>query len=305
MTPRPRLIDFTGRRSAVGVCVALGGFDGVHIGHTAVLRRAVALARESGKISVAFTFSAPPAAGNRLTGSLLSTLEEKLKLISDVGIDAAAVADFRDFADMSSGDFISDVLKGQLGATDTVCGLDFSFGKGRSGSFETLRSSFGDSAAAVACVSSGGIPVSSSRIRSLLSRGCAEEAAVLLGRPYSLGGTVFAGRGDGRRIGFPTVNFRPDPEKQVLLPGVYISEIKTGDVFLPSVTDCGYAPSLDSTGIYRCETHILSFDGKYPDEIAEVRFREFLRPESRFPDTASLSAAIADDVKRAESYFGI
>ncbi len=299
------MIDFTGRRSEVGVCVALGGFDGVHIGHAAVLRRAVSLARESGKISVAFTFSSLPAAGDRLTGSLLSTLEEKLELISALGIDAAAVADFREFSGMSSDDFLSNVLKGQLGATDTVCGLDFSFGKGRSGSYETLRSFFGDSATAVPCVSFGGIPVSSSRVRSLLSRGCAEEAAQLLGRPYSLMGKVFSGRGDGRRLGFPTVNFRPDPEKQVLLPGVYISEIKTGGVFLPAVTDCGYAPSLDSTGIYRCETHILSFDGVYPGETAEVRFREFLRPETRFPDTASLSAAIADDVNRSESYFGI
>ena len=304
MTDGMRLIALSDRSSARGAVVALGSFDGVHEGHRAVLARAAEEARASGLAAVAFTFSVPPSLGPRADGVLLSTPEEKLALLRDAGIDAAALADFGKLSCMTAEEFVRVILLEELRALKTVCGYDFSFGAGRSGTPETLRDYFGEDAIILPCVSAAGIPVSSSKIRSLLSEGKVAAAAELLGRPYSVSGKIFRGRGDGTRIGFPTVNLAPDKSKVRLRPGVYVSEISAGGIWLPAVTDAGYAPSLDNSGVYRYETHILEGGAEFRAEETAIRFLEFIRPETKFGSEKELRAAIAADVAKAKLFFG-
>ena len=208
-----RLIALSDRTPVRGAVVALGSFDGVHEGHRAVLARAADEARASGLIPAAFTFSVPPSSGRDAEGVLLSTLDEKLALLREAGIGLVAVGNFDKLSGMKADEFVRIVLRDELCAVKTVCGYDFSFGAGREGTPVTLKDYFGDDAITLPCVSKSGVPVSSSRIRSLLSDGEVKAAAELLGRPYSVSGKVFRGRGDGRRIGFPTVNLSPDPSK--------------------------------------------------------------------------------------------
>ncbi len=303
MTEGMRLIALSDRSSAQGTVVALGSFDGVHAGHRAVLAMAVEEARATGLAAVAFTFSAPPSAGRDAEGVLLSTLDEKLALLRDSGIDAAAVADFEKMSGTTAEEFVRVVLREELGAMKTVCGYDFSFGSGRAGTPATLKEFFGDGAVTLPCVSQSGIPVSSRRIRSLLSEGKAASASELLGRPYSVSGKVFRGRGDGTRIGFPTVNLAPDKSKVRLKPGVYVSEILACGAWLPAITDAGYAPSLDASGVYRYETHILEGGAGFSAEETTVRFLEFIRPEKKFGSEDELRAAIEKDVSKARQFF--
>ena len=304
MIQKLNLSGFSGGADLRGSVVALGSFDGMHAGHRAVIDRAVSSARGAGIASVVFTFAVPPSLSTGANASgLLTTLDEKLELLAEAGVDFAAVADFSDLSGMTAERFISEALRGDLRAEKVVCGYDFSFGSGRAGNAETLRAAFGPDAEFVPAVCTDGIPVSSSRIRSLLSAGKAGQAASLLGRPYSFEGKVFRGRGDGRRLGFPTVNLLPPEQKQRLEPGVYVSEISVGGSFLPAVSDVGFAPTVDKTGVYRCETHILSFDGRFDAASARVRFLEFLRPERVFDSESELISAVREDVRRAEAYF--
>ena len=286
--------------------VALGCFDGFHRGHRSIIAKTVKTAARLGMEPAAFTFNRPPASSlypsfpGILTGS-----EEKAELLREAGIQVILAADFESVRDMSAADFSERLLISELDAGAVVFGEDFTFGRGAEGTASTLRSVFGRRAIVVPFTEEGGVKISSRVIRSLISEGKVGEAARLLGRPYSLGGTRFEGRHDGRKLGFPTVNLYPDPEFVLPREGVYITEAVFSDnERFGSVTDVGTAPTLDATGRIRTESHILGplADG-VPGSPMTLRFIRRLREEKHFSSAPELAAAIAADVAEAEKYF--
>ncbi|MBP5173969.1 MAG: riboflavin biosynthesis protein RibF [Clostridia bacterium] len=288
--------------------VALGCFDGFHRGHRVIIEKTVSIASELGLEPAAVTFVLPPA--SYLSGSfpgILTGTVEKIRLLEECGIKTVVAADFEEVKDLSASEFAEEWLLGRLDAAVAVCGADFTFGSGASGNADTLRDIFGENAVIIPYVTDNLEKISSSGIRRLISEGCVERAAALLGRPYSLGGTRISGRGDGRRLGFPTVNMIPAEGFVIPARGVYIADaVFSGGERFRSVTDVGVAPTLDSTGVLRTETHLLCPSGTaVPDGSLTLLFRKRLRGEKLFPSAEALRLQIARDVSRAEKYYSL
>lgn len=213
-------------------CVAVGVFDGVHIGHQAVLRQAVAGAREQGLVSAALTFDPHPArvVQPRRAPLLLTTLSERAALIAELGIEAVVVAKFdRAFADLTPEEFARCVLVEQLRARCVVAGEGFIFGRGASGNVAVLAElggKLGFRASAVKRVTADGGEVSSTAVRDLVSAGDLEGAARLLGHHYIIAGPVEPGARRGRELGFPTANICVAPEKLLPPDGVYAARAR-------------------------------------------------------------------------------
>lgn len=294
-----------------GVVVALGNFDGVHLGHQAVIRRALEVGREKGRRVVAATFDPHPRAVIRPGAEpwLLSTPETRRELLLGCGVDEVGVIRFdAELSRKSPEEFVDDVLLGELGASDVVVGENFRFGYKASGGVEelaaTLRRSGGEAhpvrIQGLREAANGEDEISSSRIRELLSEGEAAKAARLLGRSYTVRGGVVEGDRRGATIGFPTANLEPDPRVLVPARGVYAghaSVSSSGESFL-ACTNIGVAPTFDRRE-NRIEAHLLDFEGDLYGETIEVGFAERLRPEQKFSGLEELKAQISRDVERA------
>lgn len=287
-----------------GVVVALGNFDGVHLGHQAVVRRAVEEARARGTRSVAATFSPHPRAVLR-PGSepaLLTTPEVREELLLGCGVDEVRVIPFdKELARKSPRDFVFEVLVGELGAAVVVVGENFRFGHKASGDVEHLsrcmREAGGEAIAAP--IYALGESISSTRIRGLLLSGEAREAARLLGRPYSIRGEVVAGDRRGRTIGFPTANVLPDARALVPETGVYAGHVRIlGGERRGACTNVGVAPTFDRRE-RRVEAHLLDYEGDLYGRVVDVTFVERLRAEKRFSGIDELKEQIARDVAEA------
>src|SRR5256712_1795213 len=206
--------------------VALGVFDGVHLGHRVTLGAAVAHARATGWTAVAFTFEPHPfeVLQPDRAPQLITTLDERLELVAACGVDGAVVLDFtRELAAVEPEAFVKDVLVERLAAQQVIVGFNHRFGRGARGDADMLRDlgrGLGFSVDVVEPLTVDGAPVSSTAIRAALGRGDLEAAARMLGRPYTLPGKVVAGAGRGRTLGFPTANVAPD-RPVLVAPGVY------------------------------------------------------------------------------------
>lgn len=284
---------------------ALGCFDGVHIGHATLLKETERLARLYGLSAVAVSFEYPPAMiQNPGTAKIITDVRERSDIFEKMGLDASFFLRFEDVRDMSADDFIEKLLVKELGVRAVVCGTNFSFGKDRLGTPDTLVSYFGDRAKIMPTVMRGGLPVSSSRIRQLISDGKIDEADSMLSFPLSYTGEAFRGRGDGSRIGFPTANVLPPENKILPPPGVYVSTVEVpGEGVFPAVSDAGYAPTLDSSGIFRIEAHILDYASPLHGKKLRVTLLSRIRGEKRFDSAAELASAIENDVNTARAYF--
>ena len=285
------------------VVVALGNFDGVHLGHRAVLARAVEEARRRDGRVVAATFWPHPRSvlGKGEPPGLLTTLEARreellrgcAEEVREVPFDAA-------LSKKSPREFVEDVLLGQLGASAVVVGENFRFGYKASGGVEDLtrimREHGGDAYAVE--VRGGEAGISSTRIRSLLLRGEAAEAGELLGRPYAVRGEVVVGDRRGRTIGFPTANVRPDPAVVVPARGVYACLVRVGEDIHAACTNVGIAPTFER-GESRIEAHLLDFGGDLYGRVVEVLFLQKIRGERRFSGVEELRAQIGRDVEEA------
>lgn len=286
-----------------GVVVALGNFDGVHLGHRAVVRRAVEEARARGVRSVAATFDPHPRAVLRPgeEPGLLTIPEVREELLLGCGVDEVRRIPFDlDLSRKSPEGFVRDVLVGELGAGVVVVGENFRFGHKAAGDFGELRRSMresGGDAVAVPILALGE-GVNSSRIRGLIAEGAVREAAALLGRPYSLRGEVVVGDRRGRTIGFPTANVLPDPRALVPGLGVYAGHVTVGDARYGACTNVGVAPTFDRRE-RRVEAHLLDYEGDLYGATVDVSFVERLRPEKRFSGIEDLKAQIARDVEGA------
>jgi len=285
------------------VVVALGNFDGVHLGHRAVLARAVEEARRRDGRVVAATFWPHPRSvlGKGEPPELLTTLEARREELLRGGAEEVREVPFdAALSKKSPREFVEDVLLGQLGASAVVVGENFRFGYKASGGVEDLtrimREHGGDAYAVE--VRGGEAGISSTRIRSLLLRGEAAEAGELLGRPYAVRGEVVVGDRRGRTIGFPTANVRPDPAVVVPARGVYACLVRVGEDIHAACTNVGIAPTFER-GESRIEAHLLDFGGDLYGRVVEVLFLQKIRGERRFSGVEELRAQIGRDVEEA------
>lgn len=300
------LSDLAGR--FVNPVVTLGNFDGVHLGHQAILRTVVARARETGGTAVAFTFEPHPlkVLAPERSPKLLNTFHGKMRLIEAAGIEVAICANFtREFADQNPEDFAREVLHTKIGVREVYVGYDYAFGKGREGSIESLKKTgrtYGFGVGVVDAVQVEGAAVSSSRIRDLIAAGRVDEAAKFLGRHYGIEGEVVHGSHRGHTLGFPTANINTSHE---LLPsfGVYAVLARVGGRTLKGVTSIGVRPTFGA-GPVSIEVYLFDFDGDIYGKHMELSFVKRLRGEEKFPDAASLIRQMQRDVEQAKESLG-
>ena len=281
---------------------ALGFFDGVHLGHQALLQECSRLATDRGCLAAAVTFDLPPSAVLRgQKPNMINTPRDREALLRQFGMESVLICPATtELLTMSWRDFLSSLLAG--GAEGFVCGADFRFGHNGEGTAENLTA-FCD-ARGLACVivpeqTMDGEKISSTRIRALLEKGDVENANRLMGHPHTLTGTVVAGQQLGRTIGVPTANLRL--ENSLLTPafGVYACIAQVEGHSYVAVTNIGTRPTVDGQDV-TVEPWILDFDGDLYGKEITLQFHKFLRPEEKFPDLASLKVQIQKDA--AETY---
>ncbi|MBQ8383388.1 MAG: riboflavin biosynthesis protein RibF [Clostridia bacterium] len=285
------------------VFVALGNFDGVHLGHAALLdaakEGAASLSTPDRIVRPAvFTFRQGKA-------SAITTLEERIALFAQHGIEVLFIADFDAFCRQSPEIFVRRTLKG-LGAVGLTCGFNFRFGHRAAGDVRLLKTFA--AAERMNCrvippIIRDGITVSSTEIRHRLSKGDLAGVSYFLGRPWSIMGEVVHGRAVGGRIlSSPTLNLPVSTDR--LLPpfGVYFTEAVIDGIRYPSVTNLGVRPTFGESEVL-CETHLLDASGDFYGKTAEIRFLNFRRPERRFTSAEELADVIADDIADARRYF--
>jgi riboflavin kinase / FMN adenylyltransferase len=288
---------------AAASVVALGVFDGVHRAHRAILDAAVARARAAGLVAVACTFDPHPAevlAPGRAPAPIMS-LGERLDLIAEADLDTTVVLAFSPaLAALEPEAFVEEILLDRLHAREVVVGFNHRFGRGARGDtrlLEALSGRLGFTAHVVPPLVVNGVPVSSTAVRTVLQAGNVEEAARLLGHPYSVAGTVVRGTARGRTLGFPTANLQT--ERAVLVPaGVYACRAQVDRDKHRAVVNIGVRPTFEET-IVTVEAHLLDFASDLYGRRVTLHFRRRLRNEVRFPSVEALRAQIARDIETA------
>jgi riboflavin kinase/FMN adenylyltransferase len=285
--------------------VALGVFDGIHLGHREILTRAVERARADGLASVACTFDRHPMEILQPDRAPLplTTLDERLELMAGTGLDATLVLPFTpELAALEPEAFVGDVLLDRLRARVVVVGTDHRFGRGARGDarlLETLGARLGFAVEVVSPLRIDGEAVSSTEIRAALQRGDLERAARLLGRPYTVCGEVVRGAGRGRTLGFPTANLRT--ARPLLVPtGVYACRARCGEAGYRAMVNVGHRPTFEGQD-YAIEAYLLDFSGDLYDRPLCLEFRRRVRDEHRFPSVEALKEQIARDVESARA----
>ncbi len=295
------------------VHLAIGMFDGVHLGHQAVVEAAIHSAKQSGGVAAVLTFHPHPSRLFRPEAPtrLLMPPEQKTRFLHELGVDLVISQPFtRAFARTTAEAFLGRLKKSLPALAAVYVGENFRFGRGRTGDVETLVRSGqreGVAVVSVARLRRNGRPISSTRIRELLEKGEVAEASRLLGYTYFCEGTVQAGRRLGRELGFPTLNLAWTPEARPAY-GVYAVRLFAGDSRRgwPGVANYGVRPTVakkvESQPLL--ETHLLGAKkAPGPGEKIRVEWREFLRPERKFASVEALREQIGRDVKAAAGYF--
>lgn len=289
-----------------GRAVAIGNFDGVHLGHQAILAVLTQRGRESRVPTAVVCFEpmpkeyfAPHAAPARLM-----RLRDKAERIAEAGVDELRVLRFdARLAGLDAGDFVERVLVGSLGAKHVVIGDGFRFGQGRSGDVESLRRSgraHGFAVDAVTPRQEGGLPVSSTRVREALAAGRHDEAKALLGRDFRVSGRVISGAKLGRTLGFRTANVRLH-RRVSPVAGIYaVRASGAGLARYPGVASVGTRPTVDGKE-WLLETHLFDYDGDLYGERLDVDFIARLRDEVRFPDLGSMTVQMQEDARQARA----
>lgn len=283
--------------------LALGNFDGVHLGHQAILRHAVSRARTLHGTSVVFTFDPHPrqVVAPDKAPPLLTTFDQKMRLIAAMGVEIGLRVPFTEaFMRQPPLEFIRSVLRGTIGAHEIVVGYDFRFGHHRAGTVELLQeqaATCGYGVMVVPPITLEGIVVSSSNIRRLLQDGQVEDAARLLGHHYAIEGPVVEGFRRGATLGFPTANVR---SLNVIVPrtGVYAIEATWRDRVYPGVANVGYNPTFGNEQL-SVEAHLFDFEADLYGETLQVAFVRRIRDERQFRSVDELAAQIACDVQTA------
>lgn len=280
--------------------IAIGFFDGVHLAHRELISTAVKEAKKRGILSAVFTFSQKdesfkPSAKRIYSGA------DKTELIGSLGADALIIADFSQIRELSCDEFVNDILIDKLCCQLCVVGYNFRFGKGASGSSDTLCQLMNKASKAALVIDEytlDGMAVSSSVIRDRLSCGDMRGAGELLGSPYFISGRVERGDGRGRTLGFPTVNIPISESFTHIRLGVYASLIRVGSALLPGVTNIGVCPTTGRRELH-AETYIFEYDGDLYGEDVKVYPIELLREEKQFSALDELIMQINIDKNKA------
>jgi riboflavin kinase / FMN adenylyltransferase len=293
-----------------GVCLALGMFDGVHLGHQHVIRQALLDARALGARAVVATFDPHPlhVLHPDKAPRLLQPLGQRLAAIAQLGVDATLVLRFNAaFSQRTGEQFVRDLVAGFGRLRSFTVGQGFHFGHQRSGNVPLLRTlgrELGFAVHAMAPIHIGAEIVSSTRVRAALREGRLGHVAELLGRPYALSGRVLRGDQLGRQLGFPTANL--DVAGLELPPfGVYAARVRVGGRSYAAALNLGLRPTLASPEPQlRFEAHLIGFHGDLYEQELEVEFVRPLRSEKKFPTLDALRSQIARDVAATRELFG-
>lgn len=291
------------------VALTIGNFDGVHLGHQAMLRRLREAATSLGLPACVMTFEphpreffAPDQAPTRLT-----SLREKLELLARHGIDRVYICRFNfDFARVSAQDFIQHILSGSLGVRWLLIGDDFRFGARRAGDSAMLRTAgraLDFEVVEMPSVDVAGLRVSSTAVRDLLAAGRLGDASRLLGRPYSISGRVVRGDRIGRKLGFPTANVQMKHNRPPLF-GIFVAQMHgLPEGTMPGAASLGVRPTVTGAGKPVLEIHLLDFDREIYGAHVRIEFLERLREERKYADLKALARQIALDVDEARAWF--
>lgn len=283
-----------------GTAVALGNFDGVHLGHREIFRILVRRSCEIDVKSVVYTFEPHPLKilAPERAPLMLNTVEEKVRLIAASNVDILARIPFSaELALYEAEDFVREVMVEQLRVRAIVIGYDFAFGRGRKGTADFLRTQgelYGFSVDVLQPVGDDGRPYSSTRVRELLVAGAVEEIPAQLGRHYTLAGEVVGGEKRGRAIGFPTANILTQKE-QLPASGVYAVIVRCGESEYQGLVSLGCRPTF-GPGETTIEAYLLDFEGDLYGKELRIYFVARLRDEKTFADQQSLISAIENDV---------
>ncbi len=287
--------------------VALGNFDGLHLGHVKLIEE---ITKRDDADSYVYTFDVHPSKFILSDPSSVKSIinnEQKIRILSKMGVGHICFDDFESVRDMSPSDFVKKVLIDTLKCDIAVCGYNFTFGKKGAGDSEFLKSElkkYGAECIVVDPVTHNGVAISSTRIRGLIESGAVDEAAKLLGRPFSISRPVLHGRMLGRTMGIPTINQSFDEDFVRPANGVYVSRVTFDGKEYPAVCDVGTKPTVSGKELL-AETHIIGYSGILYGEIVEVAFLKKLRSEEKFSDTEHLKQVIQNDINDAKKYFGI
>lgn len=282
--------------------VTIGNFDGVHLGHREIFRRVRREAAALGGVSAVITFSPHPikVVGRKKDFRLINTGAEKENLIEASGIDFLLTIPFtEEFAAISAERFVRDILVGRIGVRKLIIGYDYAFGKNREGDVAMLRrmgDELGFAVDVLEPIASGELVYSSTAVRRMIADGDVRGVVRLIGRHFSVGGTVVHGRQRGKGLGFPTANLRTDKEL-IPKPGVYAVKVKVDEATYDGACNIGDNPTFGN-GSLSIEVFIFDFDGDIYGRVVRLYFVDRIRDEVTFPNPEALRAAIARDVAR-------
>ncbi|MFZ6875118.1 bifunctional riboflavin kinase/FAD synthetase [Undibacterium sp. Di27W] len=294
--------------------LAIGNFDGVHLGHQTLLARLRDAATRLGIEAAVMTFEPHPRAFfAQMLGDLskaptrIANLRDNMASLEAAGVDRVIVEHFNaHFAALSPQDFIEKVLVDGLHVKWVMVGEDFRFGAKRAGDIATLTEAgqrFGFSVETLPSVQNKGVRISSSAVRLALASGDFDEAEALLGHPYRISGHVVHGQKLGRTIGFPTLNLRIAHHRPAL-NGIFIVQVHgLADQPLPAVASLGVRPTVDDSGRVLLETHVFDYSGHAYGKVVQIEFLKKLRDEEKYIDLPTLTAAINKDAEQARAYF--
>lgn len=291
------------------VCLAIGFFDGVHLGHQQIIRQTIADARKHGALALVITFDQHPntVVAPARVPPLIYSLPQKLRAIESLGPDAILLIHFdKAFSQKTGEAFIRELATDWSGIQSICVGANFTFGHKRGGNVELLKKLGAElkfSVHGMAAVSLDGRTVSSTRIREAIRGGNLDAASQMLGRDYSIAGRILEGDKLGRRLGFPTANL--DPAGLAVPPsGVYAVHAIVRRQRHRAVLNIGTRPTIgDTNPALRIEAHLLNFTGELYGEEMELVFAEKLRDEQKFPSLDDLKAQITRDVDQAKTLF--
>ncbi len=287
-----------------GSAVALGYFDGIHIGHRAVIGGAVDWARAHGAASAVFTFKLP--AGSRMKGRRLLSTEDKHRIIAGLGVGHYLVPAFEDIQAMTPDQFVRGLVA-DCQARAFFCGENFTFGAKAAGDPELLRrlcAPLGVEVHVLPMAVHEGKPVSSSRIRAALEGGDIPAANGMLGAPYAIRFPVQHGKGLGHTLGVPTINQIYPDGYQLPRYGIYITRTWIGGKAYPSATGLGTRPTVNSDETkVTCETFIPGFSGDLYGSDPVVEFHTYLSPSKKFDTLDQLRDCIQNAARKAQAYF--
>lgn len=278
-------------------CVALGKFDGVHLGHKRIIDKTLEISKSKKLIPVAYVID---------ISRVLTTNVEKEDVFRSFGIDKVVFEKFDDyFKNLSPSEFFERIIIKKLCAKHIVVGTDYKFGKNRAGDINTLKSLCSENGIDVTVVDKlkiNGFEVSSTKIKEFIQDGNIEDANNFLGRNYSVEGVVKEGKKLGRKMGFPTVNLRS--EKNIFLKnGVYITKTYIDDEIYNSITNVGINPTVDSDDKTKIETYIFNFSKEVYGKTVKLEFLHHLRDEKKFENIDDLMMQISCDKEKSKKYF--